>query len=399
MESLENQESKLTGKKKLCYFVNSDWYFELHWLERALASLKSGYEVHLITKFDDIKIKKNLESKGIICHHSKMEPLSLNPGKFIFSASYIFYVLKKINPDIIHCITIKPCIIGGIFARWFNKSLVLSVVGLGRVFDCDEPVINFVRQAVILGYKHVVKNQKAYILFEHENDKNRLANLLAPVSFRSKIIDGAGIDINSFNYTEEVVKEKKIVLFASRLLWSKGLKDLVYVKKMLEQEGVLFSLNVAGIPVPGDPDSIPLETIESWASDGTITWLGKCQNINELIQEANIVALPSSYAEGIPRILIEAASSGRACISYDTGGCSSLIYDGQNGFVVEKNNVDDLMNKLCTLLQNDALREKMGRKGREIVIERFSSERVIKATLGIYDLLVCNPRESAIPNN
>ena len=78
---------------------------------------------------------------------------------------------------------------------------------------------------------------------------------------------------------------------------------------------------------------------------------------------------------------------------------SSLIYDGLNGFVVEKNNVDDLMNKLRTLLQNDALRGRMGKKGREIVIDRFSSERVIKATLGIYDLLICKSRENTIFNN
>ncbi|MDN3809982.1 hypothetical protein QWY66_08335 [Klebsiella aerogenes] len=37
-------------KRKLCYFVNSAWYFELHWVDRGVAAIKSGYEVYVIAK-------------------------------------------------------------------------------------------------------------------------------------------------------------------------------------------------------------------------------------------------------------------------------------------------------------------------------------------------------------
>lgn len=46
--------------KRLCYFVNSDWYFDLHWTERAIAARDAGYEIHIISHFigEEI-IKKN----------------------------------------------------------------------------------------------------------------------------------------------------------------------------------------------------------------------------------------------------------------------------------------------------------------------------------------------------
>ncbi|HBQ2580979.1 TPA: glycosyltransferase family 1 protein, partial [Klebsiella pneumoniae] len=34
--------------RKLCYFINSDWYFDLHWIDRAIASRDAGYEIHII---------------------------------------------------------------------------------------------------------------------------------------------------------------------------------------------------------------------------------------------------------------------------------------------------------------------------------------------------------------
>ncbi len=47
--------------KRLCYFVNSDWYFDLHWTERAIAARDAGYEIHVISHFIGEEIIKNLK--------------------------------------------------------------------------------------------------------------------------------------------------------------------------------------------------------------------------------------------------------------------------------------------------------------------------------------------------
>ncbi|VFS24088.1 galactosyl transferase [Salmonella enterica subsp. enterica serovar Typhimurium] len=107
-------------------------------------------------------------------------------------------------------------------------------------------------------------------------------------------------------------------------------------KKILRQKNIHFVLNVAGILAEDDKDAIPLELIHHWHNEGLINWLGRSSNVYELIQKSNIVALPSIYPEGVPRLLLEASSVGRACIAYDTGGCDSLIIHNYNGLIVKK---------------------------------------------------------------
>ncbi|HCR3161733.1 TPA: glycosyltransferase, partial [Escherichia coli] len=122
------------------------------------------------------------------------------------------------------------------------------------------------------------------------------------------VIDGAGIDINHFTFSEEQQSEPPKILFASRMLWSKGLGDLVQVKNILKHDGLDIEILVAGIIIENDDDAISLNQIQKWNDSGDIVWLGTRNDVKELIQLSNIVALPSIYGEGVPRILLEAGA-------------------------------------------------------------------------------------------
>ncbi|MDQ6191453.1 glycosyltransferase [Klebsiella pneumoniae] len=142
------------------------------------------------------------------------------------------------------------------------------------------------------------------------------------------------------------------------MLWSKGLGDLIEAKKILRSKNIHFTLNVAGILVENDKDAISLQVIENWHQQGLINWLGRSNNVCDLIEQSNIVALPSVYSEGVPRILLEASSVGRACIAYDVGGCDSLIIDNDNGIIVKSNSPEELADKLafCLAILKHALK-------------------------------------------
>ncbi|KAB0315649.1 glycosyltransferase family 4 protein, partial [Klebsiella pneumoniae] len=90
------------------------------------------------------------------------------------------------------------------------------------------------------------------------------------------------------------------------------------------------------------------------------------------------------YSEGVPRILLEASSVGRACIAYDVGGCDSLIIDNDNGIIVKSNSPEELADKLAFLLSNPKARVEMGIKGRKRIQDKFSSVMIIDKTLQIY---------------
>ncbi|STV02851.1 bifunctional galactosyltransferase [Klebsiella pneumoniae] len=86
--------------------------------------------------------------------------------------------------------------------------------------------------------------------------------------------------------------------------------DLIEAKKILRSKNIHFTLNVAGILVENDKDAISLQVIENWHQQGLINWLGRSNNVCDLIEQSNIVALPSVYSEGVPRILLEASFCG-----------------------------------------------------------------------------------------
>ncbi|ADP12974.1 galactosyl transferase [Erwinia sp. Ejp617] len=371
-------------KKSLCYFINSGWYFELHWLERAMASLNEGYTVHLIAHFTDPVLKNRLQKMGLFCHESGMSERSLNPFSFLACIIKLCALMSRITPDIIHSITIKPILVGGVYSRFKNVKFIASFVGLGRVFQKTTPLFLFLKKFTTFTFDVIFKNVNSRLIFEHKSDMELIKKAISADSNRMEVIEGAGVNVDQYAYAPERQSSLPVVLFASRLIWSKGLKTLVEIKKECLNTPYDFVLNVAGIEVKNDSDAIPVQLVKSWHDQGVINWLGQRNDVSQLIADANIVALPSTYFEGIPRILIEACATGRACIAYDIGGCSCLIDDGVNGYIVNPGNEVDFALRLKKLLRDESKRREMGIKGRDIITKRFSSEIVISKTLQVY---------------
>ncbi|RTY57039.1 glycosyltransferase family 1 protein [Pantoea sp. YU22] len=369
--------------KKLCFYINSDWYFNLHWKERALAAKDKGYEVHVVCSFEDLTIMNSFKAAGINVHNSKMSEQSLNPVILLRDFFNSFNILRTLEPDILHCITIKPCLIGGLYAKFFRKKLVMSFVGLGRVFSSESKKYRILKRGVSHFYRWISSKPDVFMIFEHEQDRARIVSITGVNAEKTMVINGAGVNTEEFKFLPDPANAKPVVLFASRLIWSKGLADLIEAKRALEKKGVYFELMVAGIMVKNDPDAIPDHMIKKWAGSNDITWLGQRNDVRQLIENSNIVALPSVYAEGVPRILIEAAAVGRPCVAYDTGGCSSIIINNSTGYIVNKD-LDDLALKLELLIKDKNLRADFGLKAHERVKSHFCSKYVIQKTLWIY---------------
>ena len=125
-------------KIKICYFVNSAWYFELHWLDRALSVLEAGYDVYIFANYSDKSILDRFTSLGFKCIDSKIKEQNINPVVFFCDITRSFRTLNKINPDIVHSVTIKPGVISCLWARIRNKKMVYSFCLLYTSDAADE---------------------------------------------------------------------------------------------------------------------------------------------------------------------------------------------------------------------------------------------------------------------
>ena len=104
----------------------------------------------------------------------------------------------------------------------------------------------------------------------------------------------------------------------------------------------------------------------------------------QLIADCHMVCLPTTYAEGIPRILIEAAAVGRSVIASDIAGCDEFIQMGDDGILIAPGNQRQLREAIERLAADRILRQQYGLNGRQKVEKYYSNNVVIKQTLGAY---------------
>ncbi|MCS3755660.1 glycosyltransferase involved in cell wall biosynthesis [Salinibacter ruber] len=154
---------------------------------------------------------------------------------------------------------------------------------------------------------------------------------------RTVVTPGSGVDPDGFAYEEEPVSEGDlIVMLPTRMLWHKGGGTFVEAAEQLQHAGLSARFVLVGDTDPGNPGAVPEEQIREWESAGIIEWWGpqESDEMPDVLRQAHVVCLPSYYREGIPKVLIEAASCGRPIVTTDVPGCREIVADGENGMLV-----------------------------------------------------------------
>src|SRR5262249_42452818 len=147
-----------------------------------------------------------------------------------------------------------------------------------------------------------------------------------------------------------------VVLMASRLLWEKGVGEFIAAAKTLRTRGMRARFVLVGEPDRGHPSAVPVAILEHWRNAGDVEWPGWQDDMPTSIAQSHIVCLPSYYGEGVPRILLEAAASGRPIVATDTPGCREIVRHGHNGLLVPVRDIAALAGAIEGLIENAPLR-------------------------------------------
>ncbi|MFC6684505.1 glycosyltransferase [Marinobacter koreensis] len=179
-----------------------------------------------------------------------------------------------------------------------------------------------------------------------------------------------------------------VFLFASRFLYSKGLGDLIAAVGALNDDGYNCVLRICGFEDSGNPDAIPSKVLEHWSRLAFVDWLGQRRDMSNVLKSCDVVVLPTSYGEGVPRILIEAAASGKPCVATDIAGCREIIIDGVNGTLIRPEDPLALREALKQFVESPQLISNFGKAGRNIVLEKFDQGYVNADTVALYESLI-----------
>jgi len=369
-------------RKKLLFIVNPPEFFISHRLSLALLAQLKGYEIHVATSYSQNFQKIN--EHGFKCHKIYLKRGSLNPFNDLKTFISIYKVLKDLKPDVVHMLTAKCNIYGGLASRLISiPRVVHAITGLGYIFvDTNNIYKNILRKIVLFLYKISIKS-KSIIIFQNKENLELFVGKGIIDRGQSRLIFGSGVNTDTYFYTEELMTDNPIVLFPSRLLKEKGLETFVEAAKILKAR-VKVRMYVAGELDFENPSSISKYQIDSWVEHGLVEWGGHIEDMPKLLSQSSIICLPTYYPEGIPKVLIEAASSGRAIITTDMPGCNEIVQNNDNGILISIKSSDQLARAIIKLIDDVPLRIKFGKNGRKLVLDKFSSEIVDKATLQIY---------------
>jgi len=171
------------------------------------------------------------------------------------------------------------------------------------------------------------------------------------------------------------------------MLWDKGIGEFIDACKIIKGKNINARFVLVGESDPDNPAAIDSKQLDTWQSSCFVDWLGRQEEISSIFALSHIVCLPS-YREGLPKVLLEAAACGRPIVTTNTPGCREIVRHGENGLLVPVKDSKALAQALECLIFDAELRKKMGARGREIAVQEFSVEKVVRETLAIYKELL-----------
>jgi glycosyltransferase involved in cell wall biosynthesis len=382
---------------KVLFFANTDWYLYNFRLPLAKAIRALGAEVVMVSPPGPYG--QRLSDQGFRWVPIAMQRRSLKPLREARLIKSLVSLYRKERPDLVHHFTIKCVIYGSLAARAARvRGCVNDIAGMGYIFSSTSTLARLLRPIVKRVLRLLLlRGARARLILQNPDDHGVVLaeRLVKPEHVR--IIRGSGVDTGRFHPPEALrrgLDSPFRALLATRLLWDKGIADFVEAARLLKAEGIPAEFLIAGSADVGNPAAVPAGFIADWEKEGLIRALGHIEQMEGLLREVDLAVLPTTYGEGVPRILLEAAASGLAIVANDVPGCREIVEHEVNGLLVEPKNTRALAEAIKRLARNPEERMRFGQAGRAKALAEFDERIVIRATLAVYRELIAIPESS-----
>ena len=367
---------------RLLFVVNDLAFLISHRLAVAQAALDAGYEVHIAAPAG-IAPGPDLARSGFHLHHFHMHRHNTNPLSELRSFWKIYRIFRAVKPDIVHLVTIKPVLYGGVAARLARvPSVVSAISGLGYVFANKSLKSRALGLIVKPLYRFALGHRIQSVIFQNDNDRATIEALGAKLSGKVETIGGSGVDLAVFKPVPEP-EGPVTVMVPSRLLHDKGIVEFVEAARILKHEGLAARFILVGDAPEGNPATVPQNMLDAWKAEGVVEFWGFRSDMPAVLGQSHLVVLPS-YREGFPKALIEAAACGRAVVTTDTPGCRDAIIENTTGILVPARDSKALAGAMRSLIEDQATRREMGIAARKHAEQVFSIDHVTRRHLDIY---------------
>ncbi len=367
-------------KPVLLFLITEDWTFWLHRLSTARAARDAGWDVVVATRV--AAHGDRIRNEGFRLIPIGLRRRSLAPWQELAAVVELIRLYRRERPDLVHHVAMKPVLYGSLAARLAGvPAIVNALTGMGYVFTSRELKARLLRPLIQLAFHWLLDRSNSRLIVQNSDDAAAMAGAMVAKE-RVVLIRGSGVDIREFAPSEEPAGTP-IAVMVSRMLWDKGVRELVEAARLLRQRNVPLRVVLVGWSDPENPTAISEQELRAWDSEGAVAWWGERSDISEIWAGSHIAVLPS-YREGLPKSLLEAAACGRPMVATDVPGCREIVHDGETGLLVAPRDAETLAAALERLAGDPALRRRMGAAARELVERALSDDVVTGQTLELY---------------
>ncbi|HOO82362.1 MAG TPA: glycosyltransferase family 4 protein [Alphaproteobacteria bacterium] len=366
----------MAAKKLLLVINHIDWFWS-HRLPLAKGAQVKGWDVSVAVTGADSD--PDLAPQ----HFTGHELPASGPAKIIWA---IYKIIKREHPAIIHAITLKYAFFAGLAARLYKDVRVVhTLAGLGYLFSGEGAKPQILRIAIGPFLKLALKQKRTHLIFQNPDDMALMIRRRFAVPERCTLIRGSGVDLTQYPLMPLPEDKRPIVLMPTRLIHEKGVAVFIKAANILKKRGINARFKIAGGLSATTPSAISKEEMETMLAESEVEWLGKVADMPALYQSASLICYPSWYGEGVPKVLLEAAATGRAIVTTDHPGCREAVEHEVNGLLVPVKDPLATADAMRVLLEDRPCLEAMGRASHDLAARNFDVESVVAHTLKIYE--------------
>jgi glycosyltransferase involved in cell wall biosynthesis len=182
---------------------------------------------------------------------------------------------------------------------------------------------------------------------------------------------GSGVQSTGLATTQVIHKESLKLLYVGRLLKSKGINTTISIFEQLRLRNTSVTLTIAGKIDEDNPDSLTEAELSELKSKVGVNYLGFVSDMDSVYKECNVLLFPSTYREGVPRVILEALKNGLTLVTRDMPGCKETI-NGNGYLISEEEGADRAIEYLISLDSKKILENSI--KSRELFELTFCAE-------------------------
>lgn len=350
--------------------ANSYFYLR-NFRERTIRALVSeGYDV-TIAAFGSRNDWAGLRGANFICRHE---------NSFYVLLSIVCYIVRNRDVCVLSFTPIMNALLSSLrFVISFQLYVNISGRGVLASFTGLRQVIGRFIESTIC--------KADYIFFQNRADFLHYSQLSESVVRKSQVIPGSGVDITRFQPPANYLKRRKII-YSGRLLVDKGVNIFIdaaeLFKAMNPNTDIFFEIYGQHV---NNSRYIDLLEYEHIFHKGNVRYCGFTSDVPSVLENTLCVCLPSRYAEGTPRSLLEGLAAGCLIVTGNTPGCMDTVNCGKNGWAVDVSIEYNLqVKKLAEIfIQISHLSEQslasMGRHSRDIAVTKYDERLAIEPYL------------------